>query len=175
MVGTVHYMAPEQCRGGKEIDCRTDIYALGCVLYEMLSGRRPFIANNPLGIMHKHMHQTARPLAEIVEAPLPRGLAEVTAKAMAKNPQDRFQTAAEMKEALTTVLQGIGHKTDSAANVNDYKADSAANGNDNKPHLPIAPAARSEQPKIIYGLFVLIVLIAVIFIGIILADTYSAR
>ena len=97
-IGTPEYMAPEQAQGNP-VDARTDIYALGIVLYEMLAGLVPFRADTPVATMYRHVHDTPAPLRS-VNSNVPPWLVAVTEKAMAKQPQDRYQTAGELAAAL---------------------------------------------------------------------------
>jgi len=102
VVGTPNYMAPEQTVGGGLIDARTDIYAVGVVLFEMICGERPFQAEDTLALLGMHR---AAPIPKLVDRVhgdlrLPRGLQEVIDKAMAKSPGDRFQSAIELAEAI---------------------------------------------------------------------------
>lgn len=102
-IGTPAYMSPEQGQGLK-VDQRADIYALGIVLYEMLTGRVPFQAETPLAIILKHMHE-ALPLPRAVNPRLSEATERVILKALSKNPADRFQTAGELAQALGLALR----------------------------------------------------------------------
>lgn len=95
LIGSVNYMSPEQCVG-KKADRRSDIYSLGCVLYEALSGAPPLVADTPVGLIYLHAHSYPEPLKQ-----LPQGLNEILMHSMAKDPADRFQTMAEFGEALS--------------------------------------------------------------------------
>jgi tetratricopeptide (TPR) repeat protein len=97
-VGTPAYMSPEQGQG-KEVDARTDIYALGVVLYEMLIGQLPFDAETPFAIVMKHITEPL-PLPTSLRADLPEAVERVILKALAKAPADRFATAGELARAL---------------------------------------------------------------------------
>jgi len=105
VVGTPNYMAPEQTVGGGLIDARTDIYAVGIVLFEMVSGDRPFQAEDTLALLGMHRAAPIPRLSDRVpaELKLPRGLQELVEKAMAKSPGDRFQSAIELAEAIDEV------------------------------------------------------------------------
>jgi serine/threonine-protein kinase len=96
-VGTPSYMAPEQCRGDK-LDARVDLYACGVVLFEMLSGKKPFVAKDPIEIVKLQL-----------QAPVPSlggPLAAVVTRALAKKPEDRFESAIAMSEAIDAALAG---------------------------------------------------------------------
>jgi serine/threonine protein kinase/uncharacterized Tic20 family protein len=97
-IGTPAYIAPEIWEGG-EADQRTDIYALGIVLYELLSGRVPYDAETPAAIMRLHL-QAAPPPLVVFRPDLPRGLESIVLKALARDPEQRFQSADELLAAL---------------------------------------------------------------------------
>src|SRR6266540_584806 len=99
VMGTPAYMSPEQCRGTKELDRRTDIYALGAILYEMLCGQTPFVSAG-FGEMI-HMHISVPPTSPRVFAPsVPEDLERIIMRCLAKEPDDRLQTMGEVQAAL---------------------------------------------------------------------------
>jgi len=104
IIGTPAYMAPEQA-SGDVIDGRADIYALGVILYEMVTGKQPYIADTPLGLAIKHVTE---PVPRILEANpnLPGWMEKVISTAMAKRPEDRFYTAVELVETIKAFLRG---------------------------------------------------------------------
>lgn len=93
-IGSVHYISPEQARG-EMTDEKSDIYSVGVMLYEMLTGEKPFDGENPVSIAIKHMQMTPKKITEI-NSSIPEGLEEITIKAMQKEPSKRYQTAGEM-------------------------------------------------------------------------------
>jgi tetratricopeptide (TPR) repeat protein len=95
VVGTVTYMAPEQIRG-ESLDGRTDIYALGVVLFEMLAGRPPFVGQN---ILAQHLHVPAPPLNELVPE-IPKAVSQLVAQCLEKNPDDRPRDAVTLHDEL---------------------------------------------------------------------------
>jgi hypothetical protein len=99
-VGSIYYMAPEQMREARAVDHRADIYALGVVLYEMLTGRRPF-EGNPAQVMFAHLQQPP-PDPRDVDPEIPPHIAEAVLQAMAKDPDRRFQSARTFADALIT-------------------------------------------------------------------------
>jgi eukaryotic-like serine/threonine-protein kinase len=101
VVGTATYMSPEQARGDK-LDERTDLYSLGVVLFEMVAGRPPFEGDSGMTVMLKHLSEPPPDLRQLNQD-VPEDLAAIIQKALAKNPGERFQTAAEMAAALRRV------------------------------------------------------------------------
>ncbi len=110
MIGSIYYMSPEQCRGSK-IDHRADIYALGCVLYEMLTGVTPFVAETTFAVIRMHLQDTPGPVLKVAQSDvLPCGLNNMLMKALCKDPEQRFQSAQEMKQALLLLQDGRGNE-----------------------------------------------------------------
>ena len=93
-IGSVHYISPEQARG-EVTDEKSDIYSVGVMLYEMLTGVKPFDGDNPVTIALKHMQTQPKKMTEI-NPDVPQGLEDITVKAMQKEPSKRYQTAGEM-------------------------------------------------------------------------------
>lgn len=93
-IGSVHYISPEQARG-EMTDEKSDIYSVGVMLYEMLTGQKPFDGETPVAIALQHMQTPPKPPREI-NSSIPEGLEEITLKAMQKEPSMRYQTAGEM-------------------------------------------------------------------------------
>ena len=107
IVGTPYYMSPEQIQG-KELDPRSDVYALGAVMYECVVGEPVFEAPNPVGILTKHLSE--EPPAPSTRSPLsvPSEADEIIQRCLSKNPDDRFQTAEELRQALIDYLKTVG-------------------------------------------------------------------
>jgi serine/threonine protein kinase len=101
-IGTVDYMAPEQIEG-KTIDGRVDVYSLGCVLYECLTGDVPYPKDNEVAVIYAHLQQ-APPSVAAIRPDLPPEIDEVIAQAMAKDPDGRYATCGAMAKALRSVL-----------------------------------------------------------------------
>jgi serine/threonine protein kinase len=104
ILGTLEYMAPEQINR-QEVDARTDVYALGVVLFQMLTGRVPFLSTTTTGMMYQHVH-TAPPMVNELNPAVPGVLVQITARALAKAPDARFQSAEAMAQALESALNG---------------------------------------------------------------------
>jgi serine/threonine-protein kinase len=105
LIGTPEYMAPEQI-SGTEVDHRSDIYSLGLVMYEMLSGRKPFTAETPVKVLFLHLEGEAEPLSNLVEG-MPRGLEELIVSTMAKDPSDRPQDSMAFHKAIEETLSDL--------------------------------------------------------------------
>ena len=104
-IGTPAYMSPEQAGGDTHVDGRADIYALGCVLYEMLAGEPPFSGRTPQAVLARHMHDHPPPV-RIVRPTTPPAVQEVLERALAKVPADRYATAEEFAAALEAAARG---------------------------------------------------------------------
>ncbi len=105
VMGTPQYISPEQAQG-RPVDGRSDIYSLGVVLYEMLTGRVPFDDPNPVTVAYRHVREDPIP-PSVIDPEIPPALEAVIMKAMAKNPANRYQTAQEMKADLLRFLEGM--------------------------------------------------------------------
>ncbi|WP_310777584.1 Stk1 family PASTA domain-containing Ser/Thr kinase [Mycobacterium sp. Z3061] len=104
VIGTAQYLSPEQARGDS-VDARSDVYSLGCVLYEMLTGEPPFTGDSPVSVAYQHVREDPIPPSERHEG-ISADLDAVVLKALAKNPENRYQTAAEMRADLVRVHNG---------------------------------------------------------------------
>jgi beta-lactam-binding protein with PASTA domain/predicted Ser/Thr protein kinase len=104
IVGTAQYLSPEQARGG-EVDQRSDLYSLGVVLYELLTGRTPFEGDTPVEIAMKHLSATPKAPSEL-RKDIPHELDLVVMRSLAKDPEDRYQSADEMEADLERVSRG---------------------------------------------------------------------
>jgi len=99
-IGTPHYMSPEQSLGSDHVDARSDVYSLGCVLYEVLIGQPPFTGPNSMAIMARHSMEVV-PSLQVVRQSVPDEVEDVVMQALEKTPADRFQTMKEFAERLS--------------------------------------------------------------------------
>jgi len=104
VIGTAQYLSPEQARG-EAVDARSDVYAAGCVLFELLTGEPPFQGDSPVAVAYQHVREEVRRPSEVNQEVGPE-LDAVVLKAMSKNPANRYQSAAEMRTDLVRVLRG---------------------------------------------------------------------
>lgn len=106
MFGSPHYMSPEQCLGDP-VDCRSDLYSLGCLFYELLEGHPPYQADNLLRVLHMHISEKPPKLSENSSAKLPANLLDgFVAKAMAREQSDRYASAEAMQSDIDILLHG---------------------------------------------------------------------
>ena len=148
LVGTVDYMAPEQITGA-HTDARTDVYALGCVFYQMLSGKVPYERDNSIATLFAHVNDPPPPLADEVRDTHP-AFSAVLEKAMAKESGDRYFSAGDFARAATAALQGLGYSapptivgTGEAAPFSSAESapSTVGSGETGAPIAPIAPIA----------------------------------
>jgi eukaryotic-like serine/threonine-protein kinase len=104
VIGTAQYLSPEQARG-ETVDSRSDIYSAGCLLYELLVGRPPFIGESPVSVAYQHVREAPVPPSDLDPVITP-DIDAITLKALAKDPADRYQSAREMKADISRVLAG---------------------------------------------------------------------
>jgi len=105
--GTATYAAPEQARGDR-VDKRADIFSLGVLLYEMITGTWPFRGKSTIDVRHAVLYDTPKPIAELRRDPLPPRLQQILDRAMSKDPRDRYQKMEEMRDELRHALEEIG-------------------------------------------------------------------
>jgi serine/threonine-protein kinase len=105
VIGTAQYLSPEQARG-ERVDARSDLYSTGCLLYELLTGRPPFTGDSPVAIAYQHVRENPIPPSR-VDPEIPGWADAIVLKAMAKDPNDRYQSAAEMQQDIRRALSGM--------------------------------------------------------------------
>lgn len=104
VIGTAQYLSPEQARG-EAVDNRSDIYSAGCLLYELLIGRPPFVGDSPLSVAYQHVREQPVPPSHLDEMITPE-IDAITLKALAKDPADRYQDARDMRDDISRLLHG---------------------------------------------------------------------
>jgi serine/threonine-protein kinase len=104
VVGTAQYLSPEQARG-ETVDSRSDVYSAGCLLYELLTGRPPFVGDSPVAVAYQHVREPAVPPSDH-DTELPQDIDAIVMKALAKRVEDRYQSAAAMRSDIERYLAG---------------------------------------------------------------------
>src|SRR3712207_7661224 len=104
VIGTAQYLSPEQARG-ESVDARSDVYSVGCMLYELVTGAPPFTGDSPVAVAYQHVREDPR-LPSSINPEAPPELDAILLKAMSKNPANRYQSAAEMRNDLLRALAG---------------------------------------------------------------------
>ncbi len=104
VVGTAQYLSPEQARG-EAVDSRSDVYSTGCLLFELLTGRPPFVGDSPVSVAYQHVREVP-PRPSALDADLDPQIDAIVLKALAKRVEDRYQSAAAMKEDIDRYLAG---------------------------------------------------------------------
>src|SRR6185295_13948351 len=104
VIGTAQYLSPEQARG-ETVDARSDLYSAGCLLYELLVGRPPFVGDSPVSVAYQHVREAPTPPSQL-DPELGPDIDAVVLKALAKDPADRYQSARDMKADITRLLAG---------------------------------------------------------------------
>lgn len=142
-VGTHAYMPPEQITGAGSLSAKADLYALGCCLYEMLTGRQPFVGNTPPQVFEQHLHAPAPRVRDVVSN-CPRELEQLVQQLMAKRPDDRPFSARQVQGRLLAIadihgVDGSDRASPAAGAADDPSARPAGVGS----QTPLAPGQRS--------------------------------
>src|SRR3954447_12908414 len=118
VIGTAQYLSPEQAQG-EPVDARSDVYAAGCVLYELLTGQPPFTGDSPVAIAYQHVREDPIPPSQI-DPEIPKWADAIVLKAMAKDPAHRYQSAGEMRADIQRAMSGIPMDAQTMALANNY-------------------------------------------------------
>jgi eukaryotic-like serine/threonine-protein kinase len=105
VIGTAQYLSPEQARG-ERVDARSDLYSTGCLLYELLTGRPPFLGDSPVAIAYQHVRENPVPPSHL-DPEIPPWADSIVLRAMAKDPAQRYQSAADMRTDIQRALSGV--------------------------------------------------------------------
>ncbi|HEY1093313.1 MAG TPA: Stk1 family PASTA domain-containing Ser/Thr kinase [Glycomyces sp.] len=157
VIGTAQYLSPEQARG-ETVDARSDVYAVGCVLYELLVGHPPFTGDNPVSVAYQHVREEARPPSEL-NPNVPASVDAVIMKALAKNPENRYHSAGEMREDLIRAARGQAVLAPAVMSAGD-RTQMLAGPDNTAPITPIATSSSKRRPWLI-ALGVILALVAV--------------
>ncbi len=169
VVGTAQYFSPEQARG-QDVDARTDVYSLGCVLYEMLTGQALFTGDTPLAVAYQHVRERPIPPSQRHQGISPE-LDAVVLKALAKKPEKRYQSAAELHADLIRVSTG---NTPEAPATQPDDIDEAPTPDDRHPHtlqLPVQQHRSTSRRWLIGGALVAVILLVIA--GVFIVGTMS--
>uniref|UniRef100_UPI00260DCD78 Stk1 family PASTA domain-containing Ser/Thr kinase n=1 Tax=Nocardioides sp. TaxID=35761 RepID=UPI00260DCD78 len=137
VVGTAQYLSPEQARG-ETVDSRSDVYSAGCLLYELLTGRPPFVGDSPVAVAYQHVREQADPPSDH-DTDLPPAIDAIVMKALAKRLEDRYQSAGAMRTDIEHYL--AGRPVEAVPPVPAAPAGAAAAA------VPAAAAAAATSPR----------------------------
>jgi serine/threonine-protein kinase len=138
VIGTAQYLSPEQARG-ETVDSRSDLYSTGCLLYELLVGRPPFVGDSPVSVAYQHVRETPLPPSQLDPEISPE-IDAVVLKALAKDRSERYQSAREMKDDISRLLAGQQTTAQQATAVVPLAAGAmAANAYDDATHVATQP------------------------------------
>ena len=162
VIGTAQYLSPEQARG-ETVDARSDIYSAGCLLYELLVGRPPFVGDSPVSVAYQHVREQPVPPSQL-DPEITPDIDAITLKALAKDADDRYQSAREFKNDITRVLAG---QQATAAIPRPIPESEVPTRVATRPAPTPPPIAEDvdEEPKRRGGLIALVVVLALILVG----------
>jgi eukaryotic-like serine/threonine-protein kinase len=145
VMGTATYFSPEQAQG-LPVDPRSDLYSLGVVMYEMVTGRPPFTGDSPVSIAYKHVQETPTPVREL-NPQVPPGFAAIIAKLLQKDPADRYATAEELRTDLRRFRQGEPVAAGAVAPVTAATTMARGAQIDTRPPVPARPIQQLPPPQ----------------------------
>jgi serine/threonine-protein kinase len=157
VIGTAQYLSPEQARG-ETVDARSDVYAVGCVLYELLVGHPPFTGDNPVSVAYQHVREEARPPSEL-NPNVPDFVDAVVMKALSKNPEHRYHSAGEMREDLIRAARGQAVMAPAVMPAGD-RTQVIGDPDATAPIRPIATSTSKRRPWLV-AMGVILALVAV--------------
>ncbi len=121
VIGTAQYLSPEQAKG-EQVDARSDLYSTGCLLYELLTGRPPFVGDSPVAVAYQHVREEAQPPSAFDPEVTPE-MDAIVMKALVKDPDYRYQSADEMRADIDAALEGLPVAATAAMGAAGYAAD----------------------------------------------------
>lgn len=164
IMGTPAYMAPEQ-GSGEKLDARCDIYSLGIIFYEMATGRVPYQAESPMEIVHKHI-QDPLPPPRAVNPKLPESLERIIIKALAKRPDNRYQSTSDMVKAIQAAIPETSASAEkeikATPRADAVRVESPARQQAVEESIPQTVRMRSKSPLRVWGTIRVIVFLAVV-------------
>jgi serine/threonine-protein kinase len=175
VIGTAQYLSPEQA-SGENVDARSDVYSLGCVLYEMLTGKPPFVGDSPVSVAYQHVRKDPVRPSKRNDAISPE-LDAVVLKALAKNPENRYQSAADMRTDLIRVHSGEAPdapKVFTDVDRSNLLSTAPSRGRGLQPTEPI-PSRRRGIRRWVIAVAMLAVLAVVVTVGISMFGARDAR
>jgi serine/threonine-protein kinase len=137
VMGTAQYLSPEQARG-ELVDSRSDIYSTSCLVYELLTGRPPFTGDSPVSVVYQHVSEAPVPPSQL-DPSVPTPIDAIVLKGLAKRPEDRYQTAADMRADVERAIAGLPVTAALAPVTANPMADTAA--------LPMLTGSSTEAPR----------------------------
>jgi serine/threonine-protein kinase len=174
VIGTAQYLSPEQARG-EAVDARSDVYATGCVIYELLCGHPPFVGDNPVSVAYQHVREDPRPPSESNRDVTP-AIDAIVLKALSKNPANRYQSAGEMRADLLRAAAGRPVMATPVMRDDERTAMAAAqpptrSGPPTRPVARVAPAPRRNNAWVAVAL----TLLGVLAVGALAVGLYVAN
>ncbi len=172
-MGTPAYMSPEQWQG-RPLDSRSDLYALGVMLFEMLTGRLPFVADTPFGMMHMHVYEPP-PSLRTLRPDLSADVEAVLDRALAKNPDERYQSARELaQEARLALARQLPTAPATAPRQSSPETDNVVRLSEKQPTNLELPPARPRKRAVRLGSTVLVALVLLGILGVLLSRQNTA-
>lgn len=170
LIGSAHYLSPEQARGGF-VDERSDIYSLGVLLYEALTGRVPFDGDSPVAVALKHIQEEPKPISQMIPG-FPPALEQIVMKCISKSPDERFQKASELKRELARVEKNLEVLNFRPSELEKTMVLDSING----PNLKSKEKERKRSPNFLRGIAIGLLLITLFaafsYLGMVIARKY---
>lgn len=146
MIGTPQYISPEQATSVKHLDARTDIYSLGIMFYEMIVGKVPFSGDTPFSVIHDHIYKPL-PLPRSLNPAVSESVQNVLLKALAKDPNDRYESVREFMDSLVRALTGVGSGEHAGQRVDSAVPNGLSHPMPANPPRGVQPGLAQGQPE----------------------------